>query len=58
MEQLLIMKMEQLLGLSKLELQGSPNLYQEEQLVLQVELELQRKLKLYGQLQLQLLCCG
>ena len=40
MEQLLIMKMEQLLGLSKLELQGSPNLYQEEQLVLQVELEL------------------
>ena len=58
MEQLLIMKMEQLLGLSKLELQGSPNLYQEEQLVLQVALELQRKLKLYGQLQLQLLCCG
>ena len=58
MEQLLIMKMEQLLGLSKLELQGSPNLYQEEQLVLQVELELQRKLMLYGQLQLQLLCCG
>ena len=58
MEQLLIMKMEQLLGLSKLELQGSPNLYQEEQLVLQVELELQKKLMLYGQLQLQLLCCG
>ena len=52
------MKMEQLRGLSKLELQGNPNLYQEEQLVLQVELELQKKLMLYGQLQLQLLCCG